>query len=91
MTFPLNIAGRNINILSWDTCLELHVVCLCTVKCVFCQLLTVHKVFEIACNNLNQTREFHVSVCVCVCVCVCARACVWGGRTVVHSLFTHYL
>jgi hypothetical protein len=76
MTFPLNIAGRNINILSWDTCLGLHVVFLCTVKRVFCQLLTVHKAFEIACNNFNQTREFHVSVCVCVC-----------GRTVVHSMF----
>ena len=64
MTFPLNIAGRNINILSWGTCLGLHVVFLCTVRCVFCQLLTVHKAFEIAYNNFDQTREFHVSVCV---------------------------
>jgi hypothetical protein len=65
MTFPLNIVGRNMRILSWETCLGLHVVFLCTVKRVFCQLLTAHNVFEIACNNFNQTWEFHVSVCVC--------------------------
>jgi hypothetical protein len=66
MTFPLNIAVRNINILSWDACLGLHVLFLCTFKWVYCQLLTVHKVFEIAFNNFNQTRKFHMCVCVYV-------------------------
>ena len=83
ITFPLNIVGRNINILSWDTCLGLHVAFYVWLRVSFASYWQFRGYLKLHVIILTKLEN---SMFLCVCVCV------WGGgQNCGSQLVFHYL